>query len=400
MKKGLILVYDDDEERGVAAHFKERLDSVPTVTKSFEVDVLDTKALIRNLGVLENRRASYRKGSKATSGERCDLDRASILVVDYDLFGIVSDAWNKRELTGEEVSYLARCFSDCGLIVGLNQFGDNPFDLTLKGNLDSFADLNIGGKQLDNPGLWSGDFPAFRPWHWPDIPQACDALEARAKQVAPILRHPILKSLGLRAVERNLPRSTLEFLGDGAQEVSFLEFVQSSGNALRDKDGFVPPPQAGRIAAARIFKWLERRILSGQDILVDAPHLVSRYPSLLKGNHKRVATWNSVARLAPQKDIPIRWKVIEGCRFGNNYWISRPAWFWGRVTACQDIPEAREPWSREATLFEFCEDTSRFHRRSECREFVAELDSPYVQRFIRGVPGVDYRPRLRMSIAK
>ena len=36
-----------------------------------------------------------------------------------------------------------------------------------------------------------------------------------------------------------------------------------------------------RVAAARLGKWLERLVLPGQNVLVDAPHLVSRFPSLV-----------------------------------------------------------------------------------------------------------------------
>ena len=111
------------------------------------------------------------------------IDNASIFIIDYDLLSSQEEGEEKNEefftgsLTGEIVAYLVRCFSKCKLIIGLNQYGNNPFDLTLRGDLDSFADLNLGGDQLDNPNLWMGDWQdseqEFRPWSWPNL---CDLL--------------------------------------------------------------------------------------------------------------------------------------------------------------------------------------------------------------------------------
>ncbi len=400
MSKGLVLVYDDDEKRNVAVHFKKRLDVVSAVTKNFDVEVLDTDALIKSLVILAARRASFRKNSETAPSGRCPLDKCAVLVLDYDLFEIASDAWSEQDLTGEEVAYLARCFSTCGVIVGVNQFGDNPFDLTLKGKLGSFADLNIGGRQLDNPGLWGGPFPEFRPWTWPDLSESVKAFEARAGYVQENIRRPVLEVLGLASISTQIPRSALQFLGNDPKAASFEDFVFASGNGLRHKDVGLPPRQTARVAAARLSKWLERRILPGQDLLVDAPHLVTRYPSLLRGNHERQETWNRSARFASPNDLGLKTSLIEKPRFKHGNIFSRPVWFWGEIAATQEIPEVREPWSREDTSFEFCEDTSSFHRRSECREFLAEVDSPYVQRFVRNIKGADYRPRFRMALAK
>ena len=108
------------------------------------------------------------------------FDRADVLLVDYDLF-----AFNRDEyLTGAMVAYMARCYSGCGVIVGVNELGPNPFDLTLIDNTDSFADLTIGDVQIDNRGLWFGitDDPQpgrFRPWSWPAL---LDAAERQARR--------------------------------------------------------------------------------------------------------------------------------------------------------------------------------------------------------------------------
>ncbi len=55
---------------------------------------------------------------------------------------------------GHRLAYLARCYSDAKYIVVLNQFGENRFDLTLRGHPEAHADLHIGLRQATNAGLW------------------------------------------------------------------------------------------------------------------------------------------------------------------------------------------------------------------------------------------------------
>lgn len=152
----------------------------------------------------------------------------------------------------------------------------------------------------------------------------------------------------------------------------------------------------GRIAVTRISKWLERLILPGQDTLVDAPHLVSRYPSLLKEELTDIVTWNKTARFGSYIDLGLDHRKIEEFRFKKSCWLSRPTWFWRGLSECQKIKEVSAPWEKKSTDFAFCEDDSKFHKREECKEFIAESDSPYVQRFVFGFEDVDYRPKVRL----
>ena len=46
------------------------------------------------------------------------------------------------------------------------------------------------------------------------------------------------------------------------------------------------------VVLSPIFKWLERVVLPGQEILVDAPHLISRFPSLLTCDTPDINDWN------------------------------------------------------------------------------------------------------------
>ena len=131
-----------------------------------------------------------------------------------------------------------------------------------------------------------------------------------------------------------LPRSTLEFLGQGdkPEATTFREFVTDSGNGLQGKDKPINDEAVARIVASRIAKWLEHIVLPGQDILVDAPHLVSRYSSLLTSNLREVETWDKTVSLRGVKSLGIRYRKIAEYRFARENWLSRQAWFWNKVS--------------------------------------------------------------------
>src|SRR4051812_10875557 len=64
-----------------------------------------------------NRRHVEAAGSgEWSAGRGPGFDDVDILILDYDLRYLVKGEF----LTGETVAFLARCYSSCGLIVGLN----------------------------------------------------------------------------------------------------------------------------------------------------------------------------------------------------------------------------------------------------------------------------------------
>lgn len=413
MNKKSIVVYDDDPK--TQEGWKRRLLDVAAIKRNFDVICVTSKDLLIAVAALEQRRAQARTRSSAgidLSGNY--FDKVDILVIDYDLLKAHEEG---TSLTGEGIAYLARCYSGCGLILALNQFGNNVFDLTLKGHPESYADLNVGSFQVDNPGLWSEPWAGFRPWCWPLVPRYLDAFEARSKELLDHLDSPILDYLGFTGeIVNTLSRSVLEFLegkkrkhGGSPTTITFRDFVVTSGNALRPKDKPFNDEAIARIAAARVEKWLERLVLPGQDILVDGPHLVSRYPSLLKGNKKKVEVWNKSATLQGVPNV-IHHELIEKFRFKKNNWLSRAAWFWNQVSNLEKITEVGQPWSPRHADLVFSEDLSSFLPRKSTLEFVADMPSPFVRRFVanptvvparRNVPdvkGVNYRPEVRFSL--
>ena len=399
-----ILIYDDEKKQ------IERLDNtLKQVLKKvgqdqdFTIKPLSDEVLQHSIETLQNKRVGFRDNGKC-SDKATEFDDASIFIIDYDL--LKSKAGGV--LTGEIISYVVRGFSECKLIVGLNQYGRNVFDLTLRGHLESFADLNLGVDQLSNPDLWRGDWGdfrrGFRPWYWPNLSDSLYNFDRKVAEVREYLDTPICEFLGFPPnLFRLLPRGVVQFIGKvkgkAPSETTFREFVLQSGNGLRPRDATISDQNVlARVGAARISKWLERLVLPEQDILVDAPHLVSRYPSLISDDGKKIKAWNRIARLVDYRELGLDTDLIEPYRFQKDYWISRPVWFWDTLRECESIQEIKEPWLTVKPSWVFCEDASRFYNRKDCREFFADIDSPFTRRFVKGFKGVDYRPGARLSL--
>ena len=393
-----IQVHDDDSR--FAGQLRRRiLEGIAKLPESTQAQFhvyppIDTDTFEKYMRELETRQQAFRRHGDWT-GDDIPLDRASILVVDYDLLQ------DTAFLTGEMVAYAVRCFSTCGLVVGVNQYGENPFDLTLRGHLESFADLNVGWRQLSNASLWGGTQRGFTPWHWPSLPAYHSAFEGKAKCILENLDANLCvwQILGFPADSfEMLPRTVAGFLGSQPRDVTFDRFVRLSGNGLRRKDlpggGDVSAHVVARVGAARISKWLERRLLPRQDILVDAPHLVSRYPSLLASDSKDIETWNRTAQLTRHEELPLDTKLIEPFRLRRRDWASRPVWFWDELRECEEIREVAKPWTTQTPDWLFCEDASRFYERRHCTEFVASTGSPYERRFARVFENVHYDPQV------
>jgi hypothetical protein len=331
----------------------------------------------------ERQRAS--RSEKAVPSEASELDEVDMLVVDYDLL-LFDDSGIE---TGESVAYLARCYSRCGIIVTLNQFGDNTFDLNLSPRYGSFAELNIGSTQLMNAGLWRAPFVGYRPWQWPLLVEAVSRLRRRIDVVEQNLDGRVLDVLGFTpSAKAGLHRSVAELLAGGGvtsdvSEVTFRDFAISTGQGLRLRDRTMNEEGLARIAASRVARWLEDAVLPGQDVLVDAPHLIRRFPSLLKGDANVLDDLDGTAVLEVRaNELPIEQSAIDRWCFTATDWLSRPAWFWPDVSGEESIEEVARPWASRELSAEFCEDVSRFVPREGCRQFVSGLETPFRRRYV------------------
>ena len=401
MKKK-ILIYDDEDKQ--TERFKDKLDQALKKAgkdQDFAIEALCENALQCLIKSLQKKQEEFRNNGTG-SNETPEFDEAAIFIIDYDL--LKSKAGGL--LTGEIIAYVVRCFSECKLIVGLNQYGRNPFDLTLRGHPESFADLNLGEDQLGNPDLWRGNWGnfrrGFRPWYWPNLFNSLCSFDRKVAEVKENLDKPIREALDFdRELFQLLPREIVQFISREKEpsETTFREFVIHSGNGLRPKDTTISNEDVlARVGAARISKWLERLVLPEQDFLVDAPHLVARYPSLIAGDEKKIKDWNSTAQLVDYRELGLDTKTIEPYRLKKDYWMSRPVWFWDTLREDESIKEVREPWLTDKPSWIFCEDASRFYNQKDCTEFLADTVSPFTRRCINGFKNVDYRPRVRLAL--
>ncbi|HEV2137777.1 MAG TPA: hypothetical protein VGR53_02965 [Nitrososphaerales archaeon] len=387
MKKSLT-IYDDTEQ--LARKYKSQLEDLKAVDSQFDVMYIENERLQRELSILNDRRSESRDGARAHR-ENSIFDETDVLLVDIDLVQS-----NNPFLTGDRIAYLVRCFSKCGIIVGLSKFRKVDFDLTLREQPSSFVDLGIKSDQVANPGLWANSWSGFRPWVWPVIPQMLNSFRKNEDLVRRNMSAPVVSSIGLESVASSLPSSALDFLGSDALHATFQEFVTQSEYGFRDGDKPLDQNAAARVAAARISKCLETLVLPGQEVLVDAPHLVSRYPSLLSGDPGRKTSWNKTAKFLSRTQLGLNHRKIERFRLKTETWVSRPVWLWPELSNNQEIDEVDKPWKSRENQFVFCEDASAFFRLSECKEFTASVESYYVHRYIKKFSVFRYAPAVTL----
>lgn len=417
MRRLKIRIFDDEDE------FSEKWSGrLREVIPEHDVEPLSQDDFDSTLSDLIARRSDARKNEGPLSeGDRREihLDEIDVLVVDYDLIELEDQA---SVLSGEDIAYLVRCYSSCKYIIILNQYGENPFNLKLRRPLDSFADLNIGAEQLDNDGLWHEVWPEnnFRPWYWPIVPNEVESFQNCVGDLEERLSEPLLNYLGFdEEARRFLSPESLDFIsvnstGDQPSsdhedveptDVTFVEFVRSSGNGLRPKDKAWDEGAYRRIAASRIRRWLDGEVLASQNILVDAPHLAARLPALVPDQDD--SSWKQVCTLSAP-DWPKHKETLERFRYEHRDWISRDAWKWFKIRAQRREDELRPFWSGSRPPLVFCEDVSTFVPSERAHRFVADVSTPYDERFVVGpvsdsseydsVRDVTYQPRIRLSM--
>lgn len=341
-------------------------------------------------GLEQRRKAAASGNESAPAWGESAFDKADLVFIDYNFVQLE----HSNGLTGQRLAYLARCYSAAKYIVVLNQFGENRFDLTLRDHPETYADLHLGLQQVMNEGLWSDrEWPSFRPWTWPVLPEIVTKMERAAIEVEAALDTPILKHLMLDGVAGAIPRNVKQFLGD--ESVTFREFALKSGFDVSDKP--FSQKSIALIAASRVAKWLEYLILSAQDILIDVPRVLSRYPSVLgEGGLDVLENEPLSSTKVNALNLPA---AIDDHRYQKSDWIRRPAWWRSGVLGEERLSENQDALAPETDL-RFTEDASRFLKSAYVSGFVADLNSPFVQRFVLSErdPEIDYQPQLRFSL--
>ncbi len=402
-----------DDESSNREFWKNELDKLDGFREHFEIELVVAEATndgpfrqaIDSLG--ERRRAARNQPSEY--GNESLFDQFDVLVVDYDLINAVHGDW----ITGEEIAYLARCYSRCKTIVAVNQFGSNPFDLNLTGHFpDSFADVNVGDKQVANPGLWSSEWPgySFRPWCWPILEKLVRDFDKRVNDLLDGNLDRAIKDVLSFDDEAwlLLPREMIAYITPREskkppKEFTAREIVENSPLGMRHKDEPLNDEAVARIAAARLSHWLDYAVLAAQNILVDAPHLVERYPSLTGEAMPSLDRLNDFARIADPTELGLD-ERLASMAFSKPHWLSRPAWYWPLVARAEWIEEVKNPWSSESPDAFFCEDVSHFEKMTHTRNFPIRVPSVYdtrrcidfraegAEQWATALSGIDYQP--------
>ena len=412
MAKKYVVGICDDEAANREAWGKE-LSAIREFSEQFEVKLLVAENQDGEFAIalkdLAARRLQARTGIVDDTRQNI-FDSLDLLIVDYDLIRAAHGEW----ITGEEVAYLARCYSKCKIIIAVNQFGSNPFDLNLNFYFpESFADLNLGDRQVTNRGLWMTDWgQGFRPWYWPLVPKLIADFDKRVKDVLDNPDQPIKELLGFNEEAWSiLPRDTVSVfshrkLSKPVDQLTVREIIEDSSIGLRPRDRIMNDGALARIAAARIAQWLDNAVLSAQDILVDAAHLVERYRSLTGTENPSLEQLNRFVRILSPKgyDFDAR---LDKMSFEKFHWLSRPAWYWPDVSRAEWIKEVNDPWAASVPDTFFCEDISRFVPFGQTREFRISVPSVYnMRRCIdpqaegaavwASLSSVDYQPNVRL----
>ncbi|WP_447592633.1 hypothetical protein [Aquipseudomonas campi] len=402
-----ILILDDDQAR--AEDWKQEISKC--LGSYANIDVYDNAGVSRVISGLHEKRLEARKGNYETVTE---LDEVDLLIVDYDLLGLDTEgrsAWS----TGAEVAYAARLMSKVGPIVVVNQYGTNSFDLTMRRTSPSYADLDLGSKHITSPELWkSGDFEGFRPWHWPNLRREPSRFSELSKFVLDNLERPVIEVLGLELSDYDSPRyvspellarlglsrengMTFRQLLIGAQKedgkyqpnpISVFNILEKDAALVKD----MPPDVLSRLGAAVLGHWMERLILPNQELIADVPHLVYQYPWLLE-HFDSQEVWQSLATL--DYALGLR-SGLEAHKVSPACLVSRPAYWAKQARREVGIPEGFS-MARVPSLA-FCEDSSSFKNKSECKSFPSDLQTFDRERWVlddllAGGEKVNYEPQ-------
>lgn len=373
-----VLVYDDEitvAER-LARNIKEASNGEADVQPEGKEKFDDLLRLLHE-----------RRTEPSSSTERHEADETDVIVVDYDLRQYSSAA------TGSRLAYLLRCFSECGFIVIVNQYGTNTFDLGLSLGFSAgfnnihfdFADLHVGDAQVGNPGIWQADFEGYRPWYWPTIPEAKKNFEKCVGDVQEHLDESIIEFLGLNGVTDWIPGRARSFLSSrhDIREVTFRNFGESSHSGIDRKDRkILTSEQFQRIVTARVITFLNSVLLPEQSVIVDAPHLAARFPSLIREGRTDMNTWNMLCALSLLNEDKLISEDFKKHKFQRPHWLWRPAWYWPNINRDEEIEEVKDPWSVQDVEWVFCENISQFAPMDVAQEFRAYVSPPFIKRFV------------------
>lgn len=376
-----ICIVDDEPERSRGW---------ATTIKSFEIPKMEVVALEKDesrelMRAVVARQHTIRTTHEVPEGSS-PLQGFDVLVVDYDLQELLEEGqWS----TGLQVLALARAFSDVKLIVLVNQFGSNTFDLTLTKSVRSLADLDVGSDQLVNPAFWDQSRASgFAPWAWGDgVLGAVTRIEQAIAWAKLNLDRPVLKCLGFTHTSDQSNTSTY-LSGEIWQQCltepdhTLRDMVRASDFLTqKDRDNAIVKldEPCARVAAVLIMHWLDRWVVPANEVLADLPHLVSFYPWLLRDN-ANAAGWQAAASLTD--GFAAVHTDVGRYTFEPGFLVSRPVVWKHKVLEDAALSEPKGFSYEGIPDLVFCEDTSSFVEFTNAKPFTSRLPGADPQRFV------------------
>lgn len=378
-----VLIVDDDLSR--SRDWAKKIESLRF--EGLTVESLDMKAVVALMKAPSDRRTIARRNSDPFASDiLCDLDTFDVLIVDYDLQELLGkEIWS----TGLQVTTLARAFSRVKLIVLVNQFGTNSFDLTLVKNVKSYSDFDVGSDQLMNRAFWDRSLvDGFAPWAWSDgVLRASRRIDTAIKWITPLLDKPVLNTLGFSTeldtgaaqetcISKELWQECLN-----APDQSFRQLVKESEFLTQtDREEIAKFDEScARVAATLILHWLDRWVIPANEVLIDLPHLATSYPWLLN-KKEDVDCWQSTTSLDKGFDAfhsnVLRHEFVPGLP------LSRPVVWRQKIVTDEELMEPAGFTYDGFPDLVFCEDTSQFHDFADSRPFPCRLPGADTQRFV------------------
>ena len=412
-----VLLCDDDPERGATALDTIRScdvvdEAVPIFGKRLRCEL--QRVFSRVDWVLgRSRRQDYTDQTTVFDAEDVDL-----AIVDNNLSSL--DIPGAR-LTAEGIVGYLRAFTSVPYFISLNKNRALDFDLRrLNGDDDSVADLALKLEHFECKGLWDRHVgqpsDPFLPWYWPALAEAPRRRRAQIERVREGLQEPILPTLDLPVDHRQyLSGRAIDALcpqGGDVERVTFQAFFENACRSLpvaqdrkqmassnRDDESLTA---IARVVAAELEAWLRREILAPQELLVDLPHLLVRYPFLLGDGAGTLENWNeAMTRTDLSWAAPFE-QVLEEAKWKDAIWHDRSVFVWPTLKFNPELSEILFGDERSWAHAAFCEDTSRFElvegdEGSGPTPFRAGVEGPWNQRYLSFLEGKGYLPRTRLA---
>lgn len=377
-----IVIVDDQPER--SRGWSDNIQAI--VGEQASVLALKLDEVQQEVKAVFTRRKEFRDGAvKDEPSPTVSLfDEVDILILDFDLryMDISADDWT----TGAEVAIAARAFTKVKTIVLVNGLGDNRFDLAMNKANNSKADIDIGGAQIDNPGLWlSTASVQYRPWSWPSILDWSMSYEKAVNWVEVHLEKPVLESLGFNlggdATDQSITKEDWLELGIDPTSGTFRDLVKINSYLPPQDQAAVGTTthQAARVATAIIRSWIDKVIVPSQETLIDAPHLVYLKPWLLKDPSKE-ENWNLAASLT-NPFIALQ-DGVKKYLYPISFLASKPVFYRRKIESDENLFEpVGFDYSNYPDLV-FCEDLSKFIDFNMSRPYPSGLRGSDNQRYV------------------